>query len=287
MNPNLDAARSLVETRIDSLKPFPQIILDIIAVLDDEDANANFLVDHLHRDPVLSGRLLGLANMAANKLPSQRTVTDVNSAVAMLGFSRIRTLVTTLTLRDAFASVTPAQMADQFWGHSVDVGTAAKVIAEHAGLKADVAYIAGLLHDIGVLWIATNFPLEFAKMSALLEGPEHHIIGLERKIIGADHASIGAVLAEIWGLPEKIGLPIAGHHNPDDIPPSPYVMCVHLAEMACNSLELGKRSRSIVSYLSEQTLPLLNLEWSQVPHLLGEIEARARFMRAFTGISSN
>jgi hypothetical protein len=61
-------------------------------------------------------------------------------------------------------------------------------------------------------------------------------------------------------------------------------MCVHLAEMACNALDLGKRPRNIVTHLSEKTLPLLGLEWQQMPDLLGEIEARARFMRVFSGI---
>jgi len=287
MSQAANIARSLVESRLDSLKPFPKIVLDIIAVLDDEDANANLLVEHVYRDLVLTARLIGLANSAANRQPSQRTVSDVNSAVAMLGFSRVRALVTTLSIREAFSPDTPAFMADGFWGHSVDVGTAAKSIAEHVGLKPELAYVAGLLHDIGVLWIAINYPAEFARMSALLDGPEHHIIDMERQLIGTDHAEIGGMLCQLWGLPENIQQPIAGHHQPDCMPQSKYVMSVHLAEMACNALNLGKRSRNIVAHLSERALPELGLSWAQMPDLLGEIEARSRFMRVFTDLKSN
>jgi putative nucleotidyltransferase with HDIG domain len=280
-------ARSLVQSRLDSLKPFPKIVLDIIAVLDDEDANANLLVENLYRDVVLTARLIGLANSAANRLPSQRTVSDVNSAVAMLGFSRVRTLVTTLSIRDAFTPDTPASIADGFWSHSVDVGTAAKSIAEHIGLKAELTYVAGLLHDIGALWIAINFPAEFAHMNTLLRGPTHHFIDQERELIGTDHAEIGSMLCQLWGLPEDIQQAIAGHHQPEAMPPTRYVMCVHLAEMTCNALNLGKRSRNIVSHVSEQALPVLGLNWNQMPDLLGEIEARSRYMRVFTGLKSN
>jgi putative nucleotidyltransferase with HDIG domain len=284
MNTNPISARKLIEAKADSLKPFPQVVLDIVTVLDDEEANANRLVDNLHRDVVLSGKVLGQANAATNRLPGQRTVTDVNSAVAMLGFSRIRTLVTTLAVRETFATSTPVKMAEKFWGHSVDVGTAAKVIAEHAGLKPDLAYVAGLMHDIGVFWVATHHPREYGQISTLLDAPEHHLIEMERQTLGTDHAEIGAALCEFWGLPAEIQQPVSGHHNPDGLPPDPYVMCVHLAEMACNALDLGKRPRNIVTHLSEKTLPLLGLEWQQMPDLLGEIEARARFMRVFSGI---
>ena len=285
MSANLSTARSLVEAKQDNLKPFPKIVLDIMSVLDDENANANFLVDHLHRDVVLSGRVLGLANSAASRLPGQRAVTEIHSAVAMLGFSRIRTLITTLSVCDTFAPTAPSAMAEKFWGHSVDVGAAAKTIAEHVGLKPELAYVAGLLHDIGVLWIATNQPKEFALINASLAAPEHHLMDMERETLGTDHTEIGAALCEFWGLPAEIQQPVLGHHNPDPLLSSPYVMAIHLAEMACNALNLGKRPRNIVTHFSEQALPQLGLEWSQIPDLLGEIEARARFMRAFTGIA--
>jgi hypothetical protein len=66
-------------------------------------------------------------------------------------------------------------------------------------------------------------------------------------------------------------------------------MAIHLAEMACNALNLGKRPRNIVTHFSEQALPQLGLEWSQIPDLLGEIEARAfhaRFYRHFAKLNS-
>ena len=283
MSANPNPIRSLVEARRDSLKPFPQIVLDILAVLDDEGANAHLLVNHLHRDPVLSGRLLGLANTLVGKPPGQRVITDVMTSVSMLGFSRIRSLVSTLSLRDAFSPAMP--MANQFWEHSVDVATAAKVIAEHCGLKSDLSYVAGLIHDIGILWIGINCPAEYAHICAPQDDTTHDIIESERRWIGTDHAEVGAILCELWGLPEEIRQSVAGHHNPDQAPPSAYVMNVHFAEMACNALDLGKRPRNGVSYFSEQALPLLGLDWKQIPEMLGEIEARARFMRTLAGVS--
>ena len=286
MTSNPDTLRNEVAQNLHSLKTFPKIVLDILDVLDDEDANANLLVDLLHRDPVLSGKLLGLANILSGKPSSGRPITDVMTSVSMLGFSRIRTLVSTLSLRNAFCPVMPTLMANQFWEHSVDVATAAKVIAEHCGLKSDLSYVAGLIHDIGILWIAINYPTEYAHLCAPEDDTTHNVIESERQWIGTDHAEVGAILCELWGLPDEIRQSVAGHHNPDQMPPCKYVMSVHFAEVACNALNLGQRPRNGVSYFSEQTLPLLGLDWTQIPDLLGEIDARARFMRTFTGVSS-
>ena len=286
MTSNPDTLRNTVAQNLHSLKTFPKIVLDILDVLDDEDANAHLLVDLLHRDPVLSGKLLGMANTLGGKPPGERPITDVMTSVSMLGFSRIRSLVSTLSLREAFSPVMPTLMANQFWEHSVDVATAAKVIAEHCGLKSDLSYVAGLIHDIGILWIAINYPAEYVHMCAPEDDTTHNVIESERQWIGTDHAEVGAILCELWGLPDEIRQSVAGHHNPDQMPPCKYVMNVHLAEVACNALNLGQRPRNGVSYFSEQTLPLLGLDWKQIPDLLGEIDARARFMRTFAGVSS-
>ena len=107
--------------------------------------------------------------------------------------------------------------------------------------------------------------------------------GWHRKA-GSDHAEIGMIMTEAWGLPETIRLAVAGHHDPDFLPPEPLVQAVHLAEMASNALNLGGRTRNLVGHVSGAALPALGLGWEAMPDLLGEIEARARFMRAITGL---
>ena len=278
-----DAVRQRVGAGMAGIKPFPRIVLDVLAVLDDEDANANLLVEHIQRDPPLTGTLLGMANSPATR-PSGQAVKGVATAVALLGFARVRALVTALALREAFAGAMPEEMESRFWGHSSDVATATKTIAEHAGLHPDIAFVAGLLHDIGILWIAVNAPDESVRIRALLEA-DHTIIDAERRVLGTDHAEIGRVMCAHWGLPEAIRQAVAGHHNPDALPPDPLMLAVHLAETACNALDLGGRARNVIGHVSEAALPALGLTWAAMPDLLGEIEARARFMRTLTGFA--
>lgn len=283
MNGPSDAIRGRVAAGMAAIKPFPRIVLDMLAVLDDEDANANLLVDHIQRDPPLTGILLGLANSPVVRPPGQPAITAVATALALLGFARVRTLVSALALRAAFAGTLPARMESRFWGHATDVATGAKAIAEHAGLHPDIAFIAGLMHDIGLLWVAVNAPEESSRINALLEA-DPAIIRAERQVLGSDHAEIGMIMTEAWGLPETIRLAVAGHHDPDFLPPEPLVQAVHLAEMASNALNLGGRTRNLVGHVSGAALPALGLGWEAMPDLLGEIEARARFMRAITGL---
>lgn len=275
--------------RLDSLRPFPQFALDIINVLGDDEANANLLAEHVQHDPVITGRLLGLANSASNRAGASRTVTDVFSAISLLGFTRVRMLVTTFEIEKTYGQFVPEDLADGYWGHCIDVATASRVIAEHVGTAADMAYVSGLLHDIGALWLAATFPADYRSVVEIFArrgvNERVSVTAVERDMFGTDHAWIGGKLASLWGLPVSIQDAITGHHQPDALPPNRQVMAVHLAEVVCNALDLGERRRNSVHYLSEQVMPVLGLNWEDMPDMLGEIEARSRFMRMQSGIS--
>lgn len=275
--------------RLDSLRPFPQFALEIMNVLGDDEANANLLAEHVQHDPVITGRLLGLANSASNRAGASRPITDVFSAISLLGFGRVRMLVTTFEIQKAYGHFVPEDLADGYWGHCIDVATAARVVAEHAGLAADEAYVSGLLHDIGALWLAATFPADYRGVVETFSkrGVDERVsvTEIERERFSTDHAWIGGKLAALWGLPASVQDAISGHHLPDNLPHSRLVMAVHLAEVVCNALNLGERRRNSVHFLSEQALPELGLNWDDMPDLLGEIEARSRFMRMQTGIS--
>ena len=74
----------------------------------------------------------------------------------------------------------------------------------------DDAYAAGLLHDVGVLVLASRMPVEFAAIQLRVEAGEPRS-RVERELLGADHGEIAGYLLGLWGLPDNIVGAIAAH----------------------------------------------------------------------------
>jgi len=106
---------------------------------------------------------------------------------------------------------------EALWNHSLDTAAAAKLIAKHenSDLKlADEAFVAGMLHDVGKLVLAANFPGQFKQVVELLQKENIDSTAAELRVFGVNHANIGGYLLGLWGLPVPVVEAIALHHNP-------------------------------------------------------------------------
>ena len=269
--------RGMVVERSGNIAAFPQIALELLTQLDDEEGNLHLLVEQAKHDPVISGRLLGLANSAGLKT-SGRQVNDIYSAMSLLGLSRVRQLVLSVSIRGAFRQLLSNGQAAAFWEHSVDVAICAQVLAEHLGQHGDLAYICGLLHDVGRLWLAHNFPDGYVAVDRHFRARgDTGKAAAERQAFGMDHAQIGDVLGEIWNLPPLIRQAILDHHGGPAMADDPLVVLIHLAEAICQALH---PTGYPIACLSPSIESVLHPNWEHMPYIYGEIEARARLAKA-------
>jgi HD-like signal output (HDOD) protein len=81
-------------------------------------------------------------------------------------------------------------------------------------LAVENAFMAGLLHDIGLLVLNTNFPDRYREVFRLIKEDGRQVLQAEREVFGATHADVGAYLLGIWGLHEVIVEAVAFHHEP-------------------------------------------------------------------------
>lgn len=262
------------------LPSFPRIVTEILASLDDPECNFNELSDYIAHDPVIAARVLSAANRAGNQgaCRTQR-ITDVYTAASLIGMSHVRQ-ISLLSSIGQFAEIAAEEcMPATYWTHSVAVGVCAEELAMHvaAPIEAETALIAGLLHDVGQLWLFRFRAEAFAvaRERAFCSGVG--IESAEREQFDVDHAQIGAWLAEHWKLPPDIVAAIKDHHKAFPTTKIPLAPLVGIAEVLASALDLGGRKENKVTSISNSACQSLGLVFNkEIQPLLGRIEARSQ-----------
>jgi putative nucleotidyltransferase with HDIG domain len=186
----------------------------------------------------------------------------------------VRDITLATAIIDRF-SATPPFDAKRLWLHSLGVAICAQEVARSAGLDVDVAYTAGLLHDVGQLLLFVADPLAYAGVLSLQAERDLDIVDAERDYLGVDHAHVGGELARLWKLPEAVADAIAAHHVSDDSEPENEMAdAVHVAEVLSHALNLGGGEKSRVPLLSDLSSARMGIDWRQFAAHFPVIEAR-------------
>lgn len=224
-----------LQARVVQLPPLPEVVNVMMQALNREDASIARCADLLQRDPALTARVLRLANSAFYGVPGR--VASVHNAINLIGLRSLRSLVATVALTQQFpAAPGSAAALGVFWRHTVAVAFASRALAAAHGLDEELAYTAGLLHDVGRLVLAAHFP---AAHAAVLQAARQAGGGplLEREVTGTDHAEVGALVAAHWHLPAAVVDVIARHHRPDEAATACTLLdVVHVADVLAHGL---------------------------------------------------
>lgn len=172
------------------------------------------LVSAISKDAALCVRVLRMSNSML--VSPDQPIEDLDTAVQMLGVVRVRRLAQALfTLRDA-KRVTEGFDWRHLWFHAL--GTAA--IAEELDLQLRRSghrqlYLAGLLHDVGKIVLATIAPEDYRTVLVAAWNEQGRLEDLERARLGVDHREAGMIFARANGLPEMVVEAIAHHDAPE------------------------------------------------------------------------
>jgi HD-like signal output (HDOD) protein len=177
------------------LPSFPDAVLRIRKALADENCTTDRLARIAASDQVLAGRLLQLANSALLQRGADR-VTDLRTAIQRLGFAMVRNAAMSVAMEQILraralgASVNDVKV---LWRSSTRVAALSYVVAKRfTRLNPDEAFLAGLLHNVGKLYILMRAD-EHAELFADEE---------QRRALDGWHGSIGRLIIEHWGFSE-------------------------------------------------------------------------------------
>jgi len=224
---------------IDVIPSLPSLYCNIMHELRSPDVSIKRVGNIIEQDPSMSAKILQLVNSSFFGIP--RHIADLSQAVIMLGLDTIRSLVLTMGI---FAKLDTSTIKtfhlEQLYDHSIKTGTIAQKIAMHEKTDrktADNAFITGLLHDLGKIIFAVNFPETYARVLKLSQDSQISFMDAEIQIMGATHAQVGAYLLGLWGLPDIIVEGVAFHHSPDKCRDKAFssIVAVHIANIFENN----------------------------------------------------
>jgi HD-like signal output (HDOD) protein/CheY-like chemotaxis protein len=229
---------SSLVSRIGGLPALPSLFIAIRRELQRDEPSLVNIGTLAAQDIGISAKLLQFAN--SGRFAGTHSVLKVEQAVQLLGIETVRSLVLASHLFDACPS--ERLPLNLLWQHSFQVATAARAIAESEqqnSLACECAFSAGLLHDCGLVLIATHLPEELQRIQAASANMDW--LAAERQELGATHQELGAYLLGLWGLPDGLVEAVAFHHQPAAAPhpDGRALSAVHIAESVVISRHPG------------------------------------------------
>jgi putative nucleotidyltransferase with HDIG domain len=262
-----------IDEAIQRVKPIPQVVLKVIRMIHNDDYTMKDIGLEIRRDQVISGRVLTLCNSAIMGL---RTVVDsIDRALILVGEKRLLKLVVTASVRSLFplSSQGYSLCKGGIFHHAVGTAMIAQELAVFTKKATpDIAYTAGLLHDIGKIPLdqvmAANAPFFYRRTQE--KGAE--LCETERLKFGVDHTEAGMRLGKIWALPNNLINAIANHHQPEaSSEDEELVTIVYLADLLMAKFQAHYELEQIDTEKLSQRLNRLGLNSDQFPILIDRI----------------
>lgn len=218
------------------LPVMPEVGLALIRTLDDENTSAARVQELIAKDPALTVRLIALANSAAFGLP--RKVATLDTAMQLVGLSRIRTMALSACLHNAF-SLPDGMSRTAFWRYSMACAGYAQWLAgdPHLDLDAQRAWLSAMMLRLGEIMIGHARPQALAQCEAPgLRSAERW--ALERELVGIDEGGVTAEIARRWNFPSDIVRVLREAGNPlATTPLTPLAGVLHLAGMLADTVD--------------------------------------------------
>jgi len=241
-----------------SLPSLPDVVTRIRSLLEEEHCDFEQVSKLVRVDPVLVSRLFVFANSAYHNQTGDR-VDSLDTAIARLGFELVRNTAVSLAIKQMFLGEKHKAIAPQLrkiWARSMKLSAMAFALSQrHKEVNEETAFMCGLFHDVGKLYILTkvkDFPSFLGDTESL------------NNALDEWHPQVGKNIVEVWKFPADICESLdAGEylveltHGAPSMVDVIYVACLLLDASGDEELDLGSIPSCVKLGVTEETMPAI------------------------------
>ncbi len=245
--------------RASKLFTLPSIVFQLQELLFNETSTAVEIAELIGLDPALTARILRLANSSFYSFPSQ--IDTVSRAVTIVGTTEIYNLALATAAVSSFRGVNSTIInMPNFWKHSIYTGLVAKNLLNQTGIRnSEYIFVAGLLHNIGLLVLVEQYPDAVNQINARSEQlPSWE---REQEILQFTYADSSYQLLADWNLPLTIIRPVLHQHNPQATEEAYQLAsaCIHIGSRSASSAVFGD-DFDYKSSIRSEAWPLIGID---------------------------
>jgi HD-like signal output (HDOD) protein len=271
---------SMIYERVESggqdLPIFNRVALKLQQVLKDEDTTINQIERLILQDQVLAGHVLRSANSAF--FAGLNSIGTIREAIIRLGMKQVASLVMMEAQKHACSSNNPIikRYMPILWGHAYVSAIGCRWVLEQCGFKElrDEGFLAGLLHDIGELFLLKIMEEIVSDLGA--DKPFSDVV--IKEVIESMHNDQGYQLLKNWNLDETYCLVARDHHKPFSEDDEVLLQVVRLVDQGCTRVGVGEPpDEGIVLAVSEEALFLgiSEIQLAELEVLLEDVASKA------------
>ncbi|MBN2037100.1 MAG: HDOD domain-containing protein [Chitinispirillaceae bacterium] len=239
----------LMAQHVSRLLAFPFTVAKVLQITNDEKTGAGHLAQAISVDPTMSANILKVSN-SVFFASANRRISSIREAIVRIGFFETKKIVMGMMVMNLFNQNTKNLGFNRidFWYHSLAAALFAERIAKFTrSVNPEMAFLAGLLHDIGVIILDEFFPDFFGAAIKETSAKSGHFPERTTAMFGMNHNDLVGKLFPSWKIPDDITAAIVNHcHLADhktslDTPDKKLTLCVMLgnilAKVACYGRE--------------------------------------------------
>ncbi|MEE8431364.1 MAG: HDOD domain-containing protein [Candidatus Desulfatibia sp.] len=199
-------------SEISSIK---SIVSGVVRIINDPKSSIWDLKEMVEIDPPLTAKVLRVANSVYYSPPQK--IGEIKQALIWIGFDTLKEMALSQKVAGIFNENDSinGHSIHSLWKHSVAVALLTKMIYRREFRKRGAnAYVAGLLHDIGIIVESQFLQNDFSLVLSKAKHEKKNLSEAEQEVLGLHHADIGMAIAENWNLPQELVTAIGYHDSP-------------------------------------------------------------------------
>ena len=279
----------LIVKKARNLPVLPQVTSKLLDVVNDAKAQAKDVGKIIESDQSLAAQLLKQVNSPYYGFSGR--ISTLQHAVVIMGFNAVKNLAIGFSMaKMTRKGASSALNTEQFWEHSLGVGVGARSIGKEIGYSCpEELMAAGLVHDIGKVILADNFPEEYKRILQEAAEKDEEVYQAEKRVLEASHDDVGEWFTKENRFPAVLRNCIKYHHVPSSYSSGEFtaaIKAINLADHLCKVKGIGSAGCSNCSRDVEAVQKAIGLSNEAKEMVMENLKAEVDAAKEFFGITT-